>query len=143
MTTPLSRRSLLTAALASTLVKPALPSLPEGLKLGKPQAFSFDRLVDQAKALAAKPFIPTPPKAPDLLEKLDFDAFQQIAFKPEDTLFEGEGYPVRLFHLGRYFKQPVDIHIVEGGQSREIVYDRDFFTYGPKAEAIVRKLPRD
>jgi glucans biosynthesis protein len=143
MTTAISRRSLLTAALASTLAKQALASLPEGLKLGKPQAFSFDRLVDQAKGLAAKPFVPTPPKAPELLEEVDFDVYQQIAFKPEQTLFEGEGYPVRLFHLGRYFKQPVDIHIVEGGQSREIVYDRDFFTYGPKAEAIVRKLPKD
>ncbi|MFT3987984.1 glucan biosynthesis protein [Aestuariivirga sp.] len=147
MTTTFSRRHLLLSALAGGLSAgisgSAIATTPPGLKLGEAQAFSFDTLVAQAKDLAAKPFVQAPVRAADRLQDIDFDAYQQIAYKPEDTLWEGEAYPVRLFHLGRYFKQPVRIYMVEGGQAREVIYDPDLFTYGPKAKPIASKLPPD
>ena len=95
-------------------------------------------------ALAEAPLEALSPQAlrgADLLEKIDFDAYQQITFRPEDSLFKGTRYPVRLFHLGRYFKSPVKIAIVEGNQSRDVLYSPDLFTLGPKARPIVDKLP--
>src|SRR5262249_389249 len=37
------------------------------------------------------------------------------------------GPPVELFHMGRYFLQPVSIRVVESGSAREIVYRQSYF----------------
>ena len=146
MNQTLSRRAFLLAAAASGLTA-ALPALAAedvtGIMLAGPVPFTFDSLIATAREMAMKPFAPTPVRGADLLEKIDFDAYQQISFKPEDALFKGTHYPVRLFHLGRYFKSPVKIAIVEGGQSRDVLYSPDLFTLGPKARPIVDKLPAD
>ena len=79
-------------------------------------------------------------KLADLLEKIDFDAYQQITFRTEDSLFKGMRFPVRLFHLGRYFKSPVKIAIVEGGQSRDVLYSPE---YEANPEPVWRRLRHD
>jgi len=144
MNQTLSRRAFLLAAAASGLAVPAHAAQEiKGLTLSGPVPFSFDSLIATAKDMARKPFAPTPVRGAELLEKIDFDAYQQITFKPEDSLFRGSRNSVRLFHLGRYFKSPVKIAIVEGGQSRDVLYSPDLFTLGPKAKRIVEKLPQD
>ncbi len=146
MNPTLSRRAFILAAAASGLAA-ATPAVAagdlKGVALSGPVPFSFDSLIATAREMALKPFVPTPVRGAELLEKIDFDAYQQISFKPKDSLFKGTRYPVRLFHLGRYFKSPVKIAIVEGGQSRDVLYSPDLFTLGPKARPIVNKLPED
>lgn len=90
--------------------------------------------------MAAQPYAPTPVRAADELEKIDFDAFGQIHFRPEDTL-KTDGTDVQFFHLGRYFKQPVKISVVEGGNTREVLYSPDLFDM--PAGHVARTLPRD
>jgi glucans biosynthesis protein len=145
MTSNLSRRAFILAAAASGLAAsvPAGAAEMQGITLSGPVPFSFDGVIATAREMALKPFSPTPVKAGDLLEKIDFDAYQQITFKPENALFKGTRYPVRLFHLGRFFKLPVKIAVVEGGQSRDVLYSPDLFTLGPKAKPIVTNLPDD
>ena len=55
---------------------------------------------------------------PDVLETIDYDAYQQIQFRPERALWAegGAPFPVQFFHLGRYFKAPVRIYVVAGRQ---------------------------
>jgi len=82
---------------------------PEGAMVFGPQApFSFDALAGTARELSQQPF--RKPQIPDsdLLERLDFDAYQEIRFRPELAIWlhGGGPYPVELFHLGRYFKEP-------------------------------------
>lgn len=145
MTNTVSRRGLIVqaaaAGLAAALPPAATASDASGIKLGEAAPFSFESLTAAARALAGKPFVATPVRGGDILEKVDFDAYQQISFRKENTLFAGSKYPVQLFHLGRYFKQPVKIAIVENGQARELVYDPSLFSYGPKAAPLVKKLP--
>jgi len=147
MRSKISRRDLLLAAAASGLAAGLAPAFAEGgasgVKLSDPTPFDFNGLAMKAGDMAKKPYAAPPVRAADVLEKLDFDAYQQITFKTEDTLFADGRYPVRLFHLGRYFKLPVKIAIVAEGQSRDVVYSPDLFTFGPKAKAIEAKLPRD
>ena len=81
---------------------------------------------------------------PELLERLDFDAYQQIKFRPELAIWgQGEGpYPIELFHVGRYFKEPVQIFVVSAaGLAQEVGYSPDLFTYG-KSE-FAKALPAD
>lgn len=147
MTSTVSRRAFLIASAAAGLLAGLRPALAEGGKAGvtlsSPTPFDFSGLAMKAAEMAKKPYAATPVRAADLLEKVDFDVYQQISFKPEDTLFPTGPYPVRLFHLGRYFKSPVKIAMVADGQSREVVYSSDLFTFGPKARQIQAKLPKD
>jgi glucans biosynthesis protein len=101
-----------------------------GAELGSPEDFSFPGLREKARRLAAKPFVPASPPSPEIIAKIGFDEYQRICFRQDRTFFLGwsDQYPVQLFHLGRYAKEPVDISIVgSDGRAREIVYRSDLF----------------
>ena len=113
------------------------------IEFGEPEPFSFDELVARAKALAAAPFEEPVIRHADILETIDYDAFQQIVFRRELGLGEGTNvnFPVQLFHLGRYFKTPVKIHLLEQGWARTVRYRPDYFTFGETG--LDKKLPED
>jgi glucans biosynthesis protein len=114
------------------------------LRFGEPQPFSFEALTERAARLAAQPYQEPVIQFPQLLGRIDYDAFQDIRFRPEMAIWrDGPGaFPVQLFHLGRFFQQPVRVHVVEDGTAREVLYDPALFTFGPKA-SFVRDLPPD
>ncbi|MBA5778665.1 glucan biosynthesis protein [Stappia sp. F7233] len=129
---------LFTAALLGALFHAGAASAAE---LGKPVPFSFETLTDRARGLAAKPYQPTPVQAAEVLEEIDYDAHWKIAFRPERTLEVVPGVPVQMFHLGRYFKEPVALYQLEGGMAREILYSPDY--YDKPADSPARRLPGD
>jgi glucans biosynthesis protein len=88
-------------------------------------------LVERAKKNASQPYKAPPSGAADLIQTIDFDAVQKIKFRPDHGLWIGqETYPAAFFHLSRYSHQPVNLHVVEKGQAREILYGPDYFDYG-------------
>jgi glucans biosynthesis protein len=133
MTTGHSRRAVLVNAFAL----PMLAGLGGGLafaqgalRLGAPERFSFEWLKGEAKRLASAPFNDPPPRAADVLDRLDYDDYNTIRFNADRTLWAERGpYPVQFFHLGKFFKSPVKIHLVENGAAREILYSPDFFRF--------------
>ncbi|MDR5654603.1 glucan biosynthesis protein [Ruixingdingia sedimenti] len=144
---PLSPRAAL-AALCLTLA--ALPPAAAQQAVAVPASavqvqggeipFSFDLLAARAAALAAAPHVPAPVRAPEVLERIDYDAHWRIRFRPERTVDLG-GVPVQLFHLGTYFRQPVRMFAVRDGAAREIAYAPDFFDM--PADSPARALPPD
>ena len=87
----LTRRQTLLAASASAL----LPLLDRRLaraadsgeiRFGPAQPFDFEWLKREAQALAARPYQAPEIRHPELLETIDYDAYQQIRFKPERAL---------------------------------------------------------
>jgi len=94
-------------------------------------AFAFDDVVKRAQALARKPYVPPAP-VPDLLMKMSYDAWRDIRFRPEKSLWRGAKLPFELqfFHPGLYFDRTVKINIVAGGKPRELHGTRDMFDYG-------------
>jgi glucans biosynthesis protein len=114
------------------------------LEWGPMQAFSFDWLRDQAGQLAAQPYQAPTIRYADMLEKIDFDAYQQIRYQPEVALWaQGDGpYPVQFFHLGKFFKVPVKIYAVRDGMAREILYSPKLFDFG-KSSFAAAELPSD
>ncbi len=141
------RRFLATATAAASLAafgqRPALAAA-ERLVFGEPEAFSFEKLREEARTRAASPFVPAPPLPRDVLERIDYDAHGKIRFKPDLALFaDGPGqFPVTFFHLGRFFQIPVHMYVVEAGRpiAREIVYDEEYFDM--PANSPARELPR-
>lgn len=101
--------------------------------LGPPQPFSFETLTAAAKAAALKPWIKAVAPDPALLERIDYDAYQKIRFRPERSLdLDGQRQtPVQLFHLGKYATEPVQIYDVKNGEAREVIYSGALFETPP------------
>jgi glucans biosynthesis protein len=143
MSRKISRRQALFAA-------PLVAALPrmmaraagtEGLHLGPPQPFDFEKLAATARSLAGKPYVPRKVEARDILEQIDFEQQIEIEYRPDRTILAGTATPIRLFHPHKFAKGGVRIFLVEDGMARPVGYDPDLFTYGPKA-AIAKTLPK-
>ncbi|HZE93043.1 MAG TPA: glucan biosynthesis protein D [Rhizobacter sp.] len=127
----------------AALVSPAAQAA--GLKpLGKPQAFSYAGLKGQARALAGRPYQPSQVKLPAAIGALDFDQYQSIRFRDDHSLWGDEKlrFQVKLFHLGMFFKRPVQIFEVTDNQAQELAYDPAMFDYG-KSGLVGSQQPKD
>lgn len=113
------------------------------LHYGPAQVFTYETLIDKASTMAKQPYTPPPRPMPSVVEKIDYDAWGKIRYKPESALFgQGTGtYPVTFFHLGQFFQKSVKMHVVDKGQEREILYSSDYFSM-PR-DSIARKLPEN
>jgi glucans biosynthesis protein len=118
------------------------PALAQAaLKVGPPAAFSFETLKARAREMARAPYAPPPRPMPEILDQIDYDAHGKIKFKTDLALWaDGPSeFPVTFFHLGRFFRNPVRMHVVERGQAREIIYDDAYFDM--PADSPAHKLP--
>ncbi|MGF1627373.1 MAG: glucan biosynthesis protein [Alphaproteobacteria bacterium] len=113
------------------------------LRLGAPGPFDFERLTARAEALAAAPHVEAPVAHADLLESIDYAAYQGIRYRADASLWRDEPglFPAQLFFPGRYFKQKVAIHVVEGGAARTVPFDRGLFEFDDPA--LAGRLPDD
>ena len=110
------------------------------LNVGPPQGFSYEALVDRAAAMAKGTYEAPPRPMPSVVEKIDYETWGNIRYRPESALFaNGPGiFPATFFHVGQFFQKSVKMHVVENGQAREILYSSDYFSM-PK-NSIARKL---
>jgi len=140
--TALTRRAILAQmATAAALGARAQPS--GGPALGPPARFSFEALKALAARLARRPYVPRTARLADTLQALDFDAIGQIRYRSEAALWRdlpGDS-AVEFFHLGRYARTPVAIHVVEGGLARDLIYSKALFDIPPGGAAA--RLPDD
>ena len=112
-----------------------------GLSLDAPKPFSFAILQDRAKDMAKAAWEPTPKVVPEILYRIDYDAYQAIRFRPEMSLMLDPAHrlPVQLFHLSRMSPDPVKIHLARGGEAQEVLYSASLFDSPPDHPA--RELP--
>jgi glucans biosynthesis protein len=99
---------------------------------GQPPAphFGFEDVVKRARELAAAPYDAMPPKLPEALNKLDFDAYRDLRFKAEKSPITTGPYRLQLFHLGYGFKRPVVVNTIRDGIATPIPYSAGLFDYG-------------
>ncbi len=112
---------LLTLA-AWGVLSPAALYTPLAEAKGKagPKPFSKAWLIEEAKRLSRKPFDPPKEKLPAWIANLDWDDYQSIRFKTKHSIWAKQDLPfqARLFHLGLFFKHPVEIYEVRGRPRR-------------------------
>jgi glucans biosynthesis protein len=96
----------------------------------------FDSLRYQAKLLALKPYVAPSGQLPESLQKLSYDQYRDIRFNPEKAWWRREGLPFQLqfFHLGRDFKQPVQVFEVTDKEPQLIPFKTSFFDYGKNTD---------
>ncbi len=100
---------------------------------GVPAPFAEDFVVSRARALAAKPFVDGKINFPPELAHLTYDQYRDIRFNPEKSFWRDGNSPFRfdVLHAGSFYKQPVDVYVVEANQQRKVDYHPDLFTFGP------------
>ena len=142
----LGRRTVLKGVAASAAAAGALgeafaSAAADGLKFEAPQPFSYDLFKARARDLAHAAYTPPRP-APDVVQKINYEEWGKIRFRTDAALFaDGPGrFPYTFFHLGLFFQKAVDMHVVEGGASRRIVYDQSYFDM--PEDSVARQLPR-
>ena len=129
------------AASLQGLARPARADLAGSpLRLSGPEPFSFGALKDIARRKAAEPYAPIPSPSPQILDQIDYEAWGAIHFDTDCALFGDTQLPVTFFHLGKFFRTPVRMYAVEGGQAREVVYDQRCFAMPDSSPA--RLLPK-
>ncbi|HET6377615.1 MAG TPA: glucan biosynthesis protein G [Methylocella sp.] len=133
-----NRRTLVKYFLASNALaltagfpraEPAKPS--EAVPVPLPR-FGFEDVVRRARDLAAADFDLTAPALPEALNKIDFDSWRDIRFRPDKAFFAGNGsqFRLQLFHLGHLYRRPVTISTIRDGIAAPIPYTSSLFDYG-------------
>lgn len=106
--------------------------------LGSPRPFTADMVLARARALAAEPYAPS--VEPDLpaLFALDYDAYRQIRYRPEEALWTGLDidYRAQFFHLGFNYRTPVAINEVVDGQAWPVACAPSLFTFEGAAAGL-------
>src|SRR5688572_10707196 len=146
----MQRRDLLKAA--GALAAAGLPSVPfltraeesQLLPLGKPQSFDYAWLKGRARSLASRPHVAQAHPIPEDVGALDWDQYQAIRYRPDHALWADDGarFQIRFFHLGLFFKSPVQMYEVSEGKAQELAYDPAMFDYG-KSGLDGSRLPKD
>jgi glucans biosynthesis protein len=135
--TTLNRRTLL----QSLLLAAAAPAAAQPSTAPGPNPFRFEDVVRRARELAAIPFEPGILPLPEPLNRLDFDAYRDIRYRPERALLASGGgrFRMHLFHLGFLYQRPVTVNVIRDGVPNPVPYQRELFDTG--RTKIERPLP--
>ncbi|MGR3678345.1 MAG: glucan biosynthesis protein [Paracoccaceae bacterium] len=127
----LSRRSFLTAALAST----SLLALAPGGRAAA--AFDHRSVIEKARDLADKAYHPRQTVPQDWLD-MSYDEYQTIWFRNKDALWSktDRSYNVDFFHPGLYFPRPIRVNTVDGGMATPVTFDFSLFDKTDKAPEL-------
>ncbi len=98
-------------------------------------AFDGSTVAKIARDLASRPFEPPPTDLPAELADLDYVQYRDITFANDQTIWMKEGLPFGLqtFHRGFFFKEKINISIVERNVARPLAYSPQQFIFGARA----------
>lgn len=141
----IKRRSVLAGLLAGSaggaLLGRGAGAAGGELSLGPPEAFDFEALTRRAEALSRERWDCCNSAFDDVLDKIDYDAYQKIRFRPAATLWPDSSTPIQFFHLGKYVRAPVQLFALEAGSARQLRYSAALFDM--PQDHVARSLPGD
>ena len=122
------------AALAPTLVRAQNAQNAQSLiqlGMGDGQKFDPALVLDVARQLARRPFMPVASDLPDVFANLSLEQYAGIKALPSSQIWaDGRGISVEPLHRGFVFNNPVGLYLVEDGLVRRVPYERVRFDYG-------------
>lgn len=123
-----STAALSTVYLTSAVADRALAAAPERAPA---RPFDYADLKGRARSLAASAYRAPKDLPPKSLLDLTYDQYQAIRFRHDQALWTQDPSLFRLefFHLGRGFKEPVQMHEIVDGQARPIRYQPSLYDF--------------
>lgn len=135
--TGMTRRQSLALAAAFA----ALPALARGegtepgIQLGKARPFGSEDILDTARSLARKKYVP-PVTVPEAWQNLSYDQYRKIWFDTRNALWRGTGKPVQVefFAPGLYFPAPIRVNVLDPrkGEVSPVLFDLNVFDHTDK-----------
>ncbi len=106
-------------------------------------AFSFERLDEEAAALAARPFSPPATALPPAMAQVTYEQYLNIRPDMRRALWRDAGTPFRAaFYPRAYiYHQRVEIHEIAGGRTAPVPSSKDLFNWG--SPEIEGRAPED
>ncbi|WP_245410978.1 glucan biosynthesis protein [Microvirga flavescens] len=116
------------------LTSPALAQTPQSFiqaRMGDGQKFDPSAVIDIARQLAKKPFVPQPNDLPDAFANLNYDQYISIKTRSPFQIWAGEnrGIFVEPLHRGFVFTNAVDLYLVEDEAIRRVGYDASLYNF--------------
>jgi glucans biosynthesis protein len=106
---------------------------------------TLDYVAAKALARAQKPFHSPKVDFPDFLreDKLDYDHYREIEFRPEDALWANQPLPFRVefFHPGYIYQEPVHVNEFTLTYVQPVRFVQDWFNY--RAVKLPKQIPAD
>ncbi|MBB3931708.1 glucans biosynthesis protein [Kaistia hirudinis] len=146
----LTRRQLLSSAgaAAATALVGSLPAPAFAQATNAPASLTADgpftrsTVSEIARRLSRVPYAAPTSRLPDVLKNLTYDQYRDIRFKPSVAVWANSGLPfqLQLFHPGFYFKEPIEVAIVQDGKAKHLPYSTDMFDFGP---LVPKGIPND
>jgi glucans biosynthesis protein len=105
-------------------------------------AFDFTTVVNKARELSTQPY-KAPPQAPQFLRDLSYNQYQEIRFKPEESLWQQDGsrFQIMMMPPGMYYNHTVKLHVVGPEGVSPVPFDKNVFNY--PNEEFARRIPAD
>ncbi len=125
----LTRRGLSSLLAGTALSLPAMPRAFAQAPQQKPARFAFEDVQRRARELSTAPFAPAP-ALPDAIQKLDYETWRDIRFKPDRAALGGSAFRLQTFHLGHLYRRPVTVNLIREGIATPIPYSQGLFDYG-------------
>ncbi len=124
----------LSASVAAFTVAPSVraqtPQVSIATRMGDGQRFDPAAVVDIARQLSKRPFVPAPNDLPDAFSNLNYDQYVSIKSLQQPVWStEGRGIALEPLHRGFVFNNAVDLFIVEDGNVRRLAYDPARFNF--------------
>ncbi len=140
----LPRRDFLKLAFAGAFAAAGESLAPVGAEaesLGPPSPFAPGNVQAMARDLAKSAFKAPKSSLPDSLGSLTFEQYSSIKRNVGAAIWgdERSSFAIEPLHRGFLFASPVDINLVDAGQSQRVIYDRHQFDFGKLA--VPEELP--
>jgi len=131
------RRTALAEMAPTPVPKPTPP------ELGNPGTpFGAATVDEMARRLGEAAYEPPSTDLPEPLRNLEYVQYRDIYFRPDSAMWKGGNLPflIEFFHRGFYFKEKIEVAIVDGGVARHVIYAPRLFGFG---KLVPRPLPKD
>ncbi|CAN5243515.1 glucan biosynthesis protein [soil metagenome] len=104
--------------------------------------FTRAAVLDAARKLAKAPFAAPPTDLPGTLKNLSYEEYRDIQFRNTAEIWGDSDVPFRLqmFHRGFYFKEDIEIAIVNDDKAEHLAYSPNYYRFG---ERVPRPLPTE
>jgi glucans biosynthesis protein len=95
--------------------------------------FSFQTVIDRARASAARAFVKSRSTLKEPFADLTYDQFRGIRFRDEKRFWSDgmRGFQMDLLPPGFFFDEPIELNLVSGSQVQEVAFSADYFTFHP------------
>ena len=107
----------------------------KGFTLGEPVPFDSGMVIEAARSLSKRPFVPLSADLPSVFRDLSYEQYAAIRQRAGTAIWAAEniGFAIEPLHRGSIFSSPMEISLVVDAAARRILYDPALFDFGTLA----------